>query len=195
MTASRSYAFGAFRLDAGEKVLFQQDRPVPLTPKAVETLLALVERPGRLVTKEELLRIVWPDTFVEENNLAQHISLLRRVLGEDPGGRELIETVPKRGYRFVGPVEERDGTAEAAMVRAPPARARGWPVRALVLGVVAAMALGVVVARSRRGPRRATVPPAGADAVIRVAVLPFANLGSEQDAYFAAGMTEEVTAR
>ena len=72
------YLFGDFRLDPTERVLFRGDRPVPLTPKAVETLLALVERHGRLVTKEELLRIVWPDAFVEENNLAQHISVLRR---------------------------------------------------------------------------------------------------------------------
>src|SRR6266545_1838476 len=109
MTASPrlSYAFEAFRLDAAEKLLFHEDQPVPLTPKAVETLLALVERHGRLVTKEDLFRIVWPDTFVEENNLAQNISMLRRVLGEGAGGRQFIETVPKRGYRFVGPVEER----------------------------------------------------------------------------------------
>src|SRR5438552_3623612 len=80
------YAFGAFRLEAAEKVLYESDRPVPLTPKAVETLLALVARHGRLVTKEELLRIVWPDPFVEENNLAQNISMLRRVLGEGGGG-------------------------------------------------------------------------------------------------------------
>src|SRR5881396_3668317 len=108
MTASRapSYVFEPFRLDAGERVLFHRDQPVPRTPKAVETLLALVERHGRLVTKDELLRIVWPDTFVEENNLAQNISLLRRVLGEGEWGGSLIETVPRRGYRFVGPVEE-----------------------------------------------------------------------------------------
>jgi adenylate cyclase len=128
MTASRplSYAFGAFRLDAVEKILFQQDRPLPLTPKAIETLLALVERHGHLVTKEELLRLVWPDTFVEENNLAQNISMLRRVLGEDPGGREFIETVPKRGYRFVGPVEQRAVYGPDAAV-APPAEAAAAP--------------------------------------------------------------------
>src|SRR5437773_2562110 len=108
-TSMRSlcYAFGRFRLDTAEKVLYQRDQPVPLTPKAVETLLALVERHGRLVTKEELLRIVWPDTFVEENNLAQNISLLRRVLGEGAGGRRLIETVPRRGRS-----EERRGGKE-----------------------------------------------------------------------------------
>src|SRR5438034_10257656 len=117
---SLSYAFGSFRLDTAEKVLYQRDQPVPLTPKAVETLLALVERHGRLVTKEELLRIVWPDTFVEENNLAQNISMLRRVLGEGGGGGSLIETVPRRGYRFVGPVEERSG--KLAKEAAPEAR-------------------------------------------------------------------------
>src|SRR5258706_8563239 len=103
------YAFGAFRLEAAEKVLYESDRPVPLTPKAAETLLALVARHGRLVTKEELLGIVWPDTFVEENNLAQNISMLRRVLGEGGGGGCLPEPVPDRGNRFGGPAEERSG--------------------------------------------------------------------------------------
>ena len=120
-TPPLSYTFGAFRLEAAEKVLYERDRPVPLTPKAAETLLALVARHGRLVTKEELLRIVWPDTFVEENNLAQNISMLRRVLGEGGGGGALIETVPRRGYRFVGPVEEWSGTL--AEEPAPQARA------------------------------------------------------------------------
>lgn len=92
-----SYDFAAFRLDAAEKVLFHEGRPVSLTPKATETLLALVERHGRLVTKEELFHIVWPDAFVEENNLAQNISMLRRALGESAGGEHFIETVPKRG--------------------------------------------------------------------------------------------------
>src|SRR5258707_13372809 len=119
-TPPLSYAFGAFRLEAAEKVLYERGRPVPLTPKAAETLLALVARHGRLVTKEELLGIVWPDTFVEENNLAQNISLLRRVLGEGAGGRPFIETIPKRGYRFVGPVVEAVD-AEDGAVRAPAA--------------------------------------------------------------------------
>ena len=121
---SLSYAFGSFRLDTAEKVLYQRDQPVPLTPKAVETLLALVERHGRLVTKEELLRIVWPDTFVEENNLAQNISLLRRVLGEGAGGRRLIETVPRRGYRFVEPVEQKADVARLPEEAGPGAPAR-----------------------------------------------------------------------
>src|SRR5215471_2762139 len=118
------YAFGAFRLDASEKVLYQRDQAVALTPKAVETLLALVERHGRLVTKEELLRTVWPDTFVEDNNLAQNISLLRRVLGGGAGGRPLIETLPRRGYRFVAPVDEVPaGVAGDVRSPSPPAGA------------------------------------------------------------------------
>src|ERR671924_444782 len=95
-----SYTFGAFRLDPGDKLLFHRDRPVPLTPKAIDTLIVLVERHGHVVTKEELFRTVWPDAFVEENNLTQNISVLRRVLGAETDGRSLIETVPKRGYRF-----------------------------------------------------------------------------------------------
>jgi len=122
-TPPLSYAFGAFRLEAAEKVLYERGRPVPLTPKAAETLLALVARHGRLVTKEELLGIVWPDTFVEENNLAQNISMLRRVLGEGGGGGSLIETVPRRGYRFVGPVEERSGRLAEEVREARPAAA------------------------------------------------------------------------
>jgi adenylate cyclase len=138
MTSTRaplSYGFGSFRLDPAEKVLYERDQPVPLTPKAVETLLALVERHGRLVTKEELLRMVWPDTIVEENNIAQNISMLRRVLGEGAPGRPLIETVPKRGYRFVGSVEERSESAQLAEAPAPggPARVAAPEVSAIAV--------------------------------------------------------------
>ena len=109
----RSYTFGAFRLDPAEKALFRGNDRTPLTPKAVETLLVLVERHGHVVTKDEIIRIVWPDTFVEENNLAQNISMLRRVLGES-GGPQFIETVPKRGYRFLSPVVEEVPTDDGA---------------------------------------------------------------------------------
>ena len=74
---------------------------MPLTPKVLLTLQALVERAGEVVSKEELLRSVWPDTFVEESNLAQNISVLRKALGTAPGGQPYIETVAKRGYRFI----------------------------------------------------------------------------------------------
>src|ERR671928_1418619 len=105
--ARRFYAFGAFRLDAGERVLLGGRGVVPLTPKAFDTLLVLVEHSGHVLSKEELMRKVWPDSFVEENNLAQNISMLRKALGEDAGGQKYIETVPKRGYRFAAEGKEK----------------------------------------------------------------------------------------
>jgi pimeloyl-ACP methyl ester carboxylesterase/DNA-binding winged helix-turn-helix (wHTH) protein len=104
--ARRFYAFDAFRLDVGERVLFGERGVVPLTPKAFDTLLVLVENSGHVIGKEELMRKVWPDSFVEENNLAQNISMLRKALGEDGLGQKYIETVPKRGYRFAAGVRE-----------------------------------------------------------------------------------------
>ncbi len=100
------YAFGPFRLDAEKRVLVRDGMPVPLAPKAAETLLALVENAGRLVDKDNLMKRVWPDAFVEEVNLNKNIFFLRKVLGQWEGGREYIETIPKRGYRFVAPVSE-----------------------------------------------------------------------------------------
>src|SRR5262245_62755143 len=94
------YEFGPFRLDPSERMLTRGDLALALTPKAFDTLLALVESSRHVVTKEELMNRVWPDIYVEETNLAQHISMLRKVLGPRPGGAQYIETVPKRGYRF-----------------------------------------------------------------------------------------------
>lgn len=104
------YEFGKFRCDPREHLLLCGDKPVSLSPKSFEILVALIQSPGRLLTKEELMQQVWPDSFVEEANLTVNISALRRVLGETPEGQQYIETVPKRGYRFVAPVtENRDG--------------------------------------------------------------------------------------
>src|SRR6185503_13712717 len=99
-----SYTFGAFRLDVTERLLFHENNLVSLTPKAFDTLLALVQHNRHVLTTEELMAQVWPDSFVEGNNLAQNISTLRKVLGA--GGAKFIETVPKRGYRFVADVKE-----------------------------------------------------------------------------------------
>ncbi|MBV8457523.1 MAG: protein kinase, partial [Acetobacteraceae bacterium] len=104
--AKHFYAFGPFRLDSDKRVLVRDGIPIPLAPKAAETLLLLVENAGHLVEKGELMARVWPDAFVEEANLPKNILTLRKVLGEWDGGREYIATVPKRGYRFVAPVEE-----------------------------------------------------------------------------------------
>jgi serine/threonine protein kinase/tetratricopeptide (TPR) repeat protein len=100
------YAFGPFRLDAEKRVLVRDGTPVPLAPKTAEALLVLVENAGRLVDKDDLMKRVWPDAFVEEGNLNKNISFLRKALGDWDGDREYIETVPKRGYRFVAPVSE-----------------------------------------------------------------------------------------
>jgi DNA-binding winged helix-turn-helix (wHTH) protein/tetratricopeptide (TPR) repeat protein len=102
----RVYEFGPFRLDPGQQQLFKDGIPVPLTPKAFDTLLALVQKHGQLVSKEELLQTVWPDAFVEESTLAQNVFRLRKLLADGEAGSSWIETIPKRGYRFTAPVRE-----------------------------------------------------------------------------------------
>lgn len=103
---NRFYAFGPFKLDVRQRVLLRDGLPLPLTLKSVEILLALVENGTRILEKDDLMKRVWPDTFVEEANLTQHISLLRKTLGENPQAPRFIETVPRRGYRFIANVEE-----------------------------------------------------------------------------------------
>jgi Tol biopolymer transport system component/DNA-binding winged helix-turn-helix (wHTH) protein len=103
--AKHFYEFGPFRLETTERVLLREGEFVPMTPKTFDTLLVLVESGGRIVDKEELLKRIWPDTFVEEVSLAKKISLLRKTLGEDLT-HHYIETIPRRGYRFVAQVRE-----------------------------------------------------------------------------------------
>jgi len=118
MANSRQYVFGEFRLDAVQRALFRANDLVPLAPKALETLLFLVERHGRIVDKKELMDAVWPETFVEEVSLARNVSVLRKVLSENEDGQSYIETIPKRGYRFVAPVsEEQQDEAVASSLR------------------------------------------------------------------------------
>ena len=99
------YEFGAFRLDPSERLLLREGQTVQLAPRVLDTLIALIESSGRLVDKEELITKLWPDTFVEEATLARNISDLRKALGESPGDPKFIETVPKRGYRFIAAVK------------------------------------------------------------------------------------------
>lgn len=100
------YDFGSFRVDEWERVLLRGEDVVPLTPKAFEMLLVLVESRGHVLTKEELMKRVWPDTIVEEANLSHNVYKLREALGEGHNGEKYIETVPRRGYRFVAKVTE-----------------------------------------------------------------------------------------
>src|SRR5213082_444670 len=118
------FEFGPYRLDSGERLLLRGDEVVPLTPKAFEMLLVLVENSGHVLTKEELMKRVWPDTIVEEANLSHNIYKLREALGEGRSGEKYIKTVPRRGYRFVAKVTQvRD--AEVEMLVAERTRADG----------------------------------------------------------------------
>ncbi|HEY5445699.1 MAG TPA: winged helix-turn-helix domain-containing protein, partial [Pyrinomonadaceae bacterium] len=101
-----TYDFGRFRLNTAERILLREGEPVPLTPKVFDILITLVENRGQVVGKDDLMKKVWPTTFVEEGNLTQNVSLLRKALGESAGGAQFIETVPRRGYRFVAQINE-----------------------------------------------------------------------------------------
>lgn len=114
----RFYLFDGFRVDVSERILFNENREVPLTPKVFDTLLVLLQNSSHVLTKKELMEQVWPDSFVEENNLAQNISILRKALGEGKEGEPYIQTVPKRGYRFVAEVRTTgDDDDETLIVR------------------------------------------------------------------------------
>ena len=105
-TSRHLYKFGDFAVDVDQRVLLSHDRPVSLTPKVFETLLVLIEHHGRIIEKDELMNRLWPDIFVEENNLSFNIKQLRKALGDDARRPLYIETVARRGYRFVAEVEE-----------------------------------------------------------------------------------------
>src|SRR5215467_16045732 len=111
--SAHTYEVGEFQLDTGKRLLHRLDgTPVPLTPRVFETLLYMVEHHEAVLDKERIMEAVWPDSIVEENNLAQAISKLRQIFGETPGSHSYIVTVPGRGYRFVAGVAKR--TEEAA---------------------------------------------------------------------------------
>ncbi|HKP39233.1 MAG TPA: winged helix-turn-helix domain-containing protein [Pyrinomonadaceae bacterium] len=113
---NRFYEFDQFRIDPEERVLLCNGTPVTLAPKVFDTLLALVERHGHIVEKDDLLQRLWPDTFVEENNLSQCISAIRKTLGDGRHEQRYVETVPRRGYRFTGAVREISSETELIQV-------------------------------------------------------------------------------
>ncbi|MGE0131842.1 MAG: winged helix-turn-helix domain-containing protein [Blastocatellales bacterium] len=184
----RFYEFGPFRLIPGEYLLLRDGQKVALAPKVFETLLALVERSGHVLEKDELLKRVWPDTFVEEVSLAKNVFVLRKTLGED---REYIETIPKRGYRFVAEVQEVLPTsaealpmqkagqvadaASAVSASLPPNRA-GRRVKAAIVFALALLAGAAVVGViGLRRPPRLSLPK----------TIPFTTLpGRESDMTF-----------
>ena len=210
MEPSGNYEFGEFRLDRRSRILLKGDATVALTPKAVDLLLVLVDKKGQLAAKSELMAAVWPDTFVEESNLTSNISLLRRQLGVHPAGGEYIETIPKRGYRFVAPVTEMSGeismlSRESIVPAGTPGTARALghersapgnsQKRALRLRVVMAAAAGLCVLLTLYLERSHFISPPKGRAPEALAVLPLENLsGDPAQDYFADGMTEALTA-
>jgi len=181
--------------------LLRDGQPVTLPPKDLETLLVLVERAGHIVEKEELLEKVWPGVFVEEGNLARHIFNLRQVLGDTEDGRKYIETIPRRGYRFVAAVREdaepaalhqmapRASDQIQTTVPKPPGKKRSlwlWP-----LALLAALAVTAVLVS-----RHFWLPRNPSQQKVMLAVLPFVNLsGDAHEDYFADGLTEEMIAQ
>jgi len=106
------YDFGDFRLDLAEKVLLRDGKFIPVTPKVFETLCVLVESAGRLVEKDELMQKIWQDRFVEESNLTFNVGMLRKALGDDASKPTFIETVQRRGYRFIAEVRHIEAEEE-----------------------------------------------------------------------------------
>jgi DNA-binding winged helix-turn-helix (wHTH) protein len=119
--------FGPFRFFPGQQLLLEGETPVRLGSRALAILAALVERPGELVSKDELTALVWPNTVVEESNLKVNVAALRRALGEGQPGRRYIATVSGRGYRFVAPVERAERGTESVPQSAAVERVHNLP--------------------------------------------------------------------
>ena len=200
------FEFGPFRLDTAAGVLTRQDEIVTLNPKAVETLSVLVRNCGRVVSKEELMKAVWPDAFVEEANLNVQISALRKALEDSAEAPAFVETIPRRGYRFRPEVREvreeagpqvvhrgngLGGTANAAATTpqlAPPV-ARIVPRWVMAFAAVLTLGAGIIYF----WPKRELTVVSAPSSRFLVAVLPFANLsGDSQQEYLSDGMTEEL---
>jgi TolB-like protein/DNA-binding winged helix-turn-helix (wHTH) protein/Flp pilus assembly protein TadD len=196
------FEFGPFQLDVGERLLRRDQQILALTPKAFETLLVLLENHGRLVLKDDLMKRLWPESFVEESNLAQQIFTLRKTLGDDKSGSQYIETVPKRGYRFCAPVRSVTPAAVAAGDEPDVAVAESSPKKtssAARVGWLVAIAGLVVLLYSGWRASQPVAAPAPLDAArdrtskITLAVLPFENLSGDQEQdYLSDGMTEEM---
>jgi TolB-like protein/DNA-binding winged helix-turn-helix (wHTH) protein len=183
-----AYEFGQFTLVQAEKRLLCDGKAIPLVPKVFDTLVLLVENPGRLIQKDELLEALWPDTVVEEVALAHNVSQLRKALGDRAEEPRFIETVPKRGYRFIAPVRV---VGEPATRRASPAPSHTKWSRPAVLAACAAVLLLIAAASAYLYLPRAIERAAGAPAIHSLAVLPLENLsGDREQEYFADGITD-----
>jgi TolB-like protein/DNA-binding winged helix-turn-helix (wHTH) protein len=208
---SNLYRFGQFTLDSRIRTLSRADSAIVLTPKAFDVLLFLVQNPNRLVTKEELLKAVWADTFVEEGNLTQYISHLRKALGDNPEDARLIVTIARKGYQFTGSVSVAEATAAAQqgtvtfpaaeMVLPDPQPVREVPASVAVAetswqlwkSAVAIAAAAIVVGAGYLSWRHFLAAEPPRSPTIMLAVLPFQNLtGDPNKEYLADGLTEEM---
>jgi len=199
----RQYAFGNFLLNPAARELLREGRPVPLSPKAFELLLALVENHARLLEKPELMKTLWPDTFVEEGNLCVMISLLRKALGEDTA---YIKTVAKHGYRFIAEVQVicKETDARINATPAPDALNTIHSVqrfrtkfflsqfRWAMVGMLLVVIFTVVLVLARWSPRAArTLEPVKNAEIRSLAVLPFEISGAQNgDEYLGLGMAD-----
>jgi TolB-like protein/DNA-binding winged helix-turn-helix (wHTH) protein/Flp pilus assembly protein TadD len=216
--AFRVFEFGDFRLDVEERLLLRRDgTAVPLTPRVFDTLLYLVEHSGRLASKESLMAAVWPDCIVEENNLAQTISTLRRIFGDTSASQRHIATVPGRGYRFVAEVEIHDAdtgleqwripkaviapvenmTEDVASVARSEDRRHFRPVwlPTAAVAVLSIAAFSFWRDRTQDPPEAPTTTPSAKIVLPEksIAVLPFANLSDDKEnAFFTEGVQDDI---
>jgi TolB-like protein/DNA-binding winged helix-turn-helix (wHTH) protein/Tfp pilus assembly protein PilF len=217
---NKIYAFGAFRLNPAERALYRHNQLIALTPKAFDTLWGLIRHAGHVVSKEELMRQVWPDTFVEEGNLNVHIFALRKVLAETDGNQVYIETIPRRGYRFRAEVQEvceesaepqihgraieiigsgQDAASSDVQDRTvvplrefAPDDGRGRRLNASLLALSAVLVIAAVLAINY-WPRPVQQVSGASNGRFLIGVLPFANLsGDTSQDYLADGFTEEL---
>jgi TolB-like protein/DNA-binding winged helix-turn-helix (wHTH) protein/Flp pilus assembly protein TadD len=197
---SSLYEFGEFRLDAQSRVLRKGGATVPLTPKAFDVLLLLIQNAGKTVSKDELMKAVWPDSFVEESNLTQTIFMVRKALGE-ASDRRYILNVQGQGYRFVGAITETTGPEIEAPVSFPDAasvpeiklpsdaqRIKDWRLAVIATAVTAVLMAGAAILLWHSRYSSAERP-----GKIMLAVLPFENFtGDPGQDYFSDGLTEEM---
>ena len=182
--------FGPFIYDLEQRALFRGDQPVPLAPKTIDLLHVLLEERGRIVAKADLMRRVWPGTTVEEVGLVRNVSLLRKALGDEAEEASYIETVPRRGYRFVAKVRTEPSAAASSQ---PPRQSRRsfW----ILLAVPVTLALvGLLVYRQFYAPGRYL--PQGPGIYASVAVVPFEPIGpGSPEPGFSRGLEESLAAQ
>src|SRR5258705_6460522 len=194
---SIAYEFDNFRIDSGKRLLSNGGpEPVPLTPKIFDTLLYLVSHHGTVINKDELMSAIWPDTIVEENNLNKNISVLRHVLGENPGEHRYIVTVPGKGYKFVASVVESSANgikfvdiahADITPLLSGPSRATARSKKSAfaAAGVIAATAIAVLtIGYSYFNNHRP---------IDSIAVMPFVNKSGDAELeYLSDGLTGDL---